>query len=124
MPDSMLGNLNAHRSGVGDPDMVGQELAKVRAELRDYYATWEASAPAYGTGRPRGPEYEWLALRAVGALLPLLDTVDFLRDTLDRIEHDREPTRAERDASQWWGTSDYEPAEAIASMARRLTGED
>lgn len=117
MADSMLDILTMHRDGVGDPDMVGDEMAKARAELRGWYDQW-AKAPSRS-----GPEYEWLALRSAAAVPTLLDTIDFLRDTLARIARGQEPTRAERDASEWWGTTDYEPVEAIASMARRLTGE-
>jgi len=115
----MLDILTGARAGVGDPDMVGEELAKARAELRALYATWAEAAKR----DPITPEFDWLALRAVGAVPALLDTIEFLRDTLARIARGQDPTRAERDASEWWGTTDYEPVEAIASMARRLTGE-
>jgi len=118
----MLDILTGARAGVGDPDMVGDELAKARAELRVLYATWAEAAKDGPIVPPSGPEFDWLALRSAATMPALLDTITFLRHALARIARGEQAMPAELESSPWDDTSEFGQAAAIASMARRLTG--
>lgn len=126
MVDTLADIFTAAREGRNPrPEMVGEELAKVRAELRDLYAQWEA-LEAVKTGPiepPSGPAWEYLAIRAAGALPGLLATIAMLVDALGRIIYD-EATATERKASPWMGTGrrEYDDMLDIAAFARLLAG--
>ncbi|OHV42224.1 hypothetical protein BBK14_11425 [Parafrankia soli] len=66
------------------------------------------------------------AVNALPELLDALDTAERERDqalaALARIERGEAATPAERAASTWWGTNDYEHGQAIAAAARHTIG--